>query len=1062
VEATRRLQELAAAHPDVAALRSAASARSPTRLQLAVAHLAGAIRTEMAAALLARRAFRAPDRPLAELEALVSAGAARHRLCSDLLSLGAATFSAAWRWRPEQAALLFANLSQLVGFPLADPPSRLAEAPAPARAGWAHLAECPSVTGLFLAALTQGWPWDLALGAFGFPGGGAISSDCRSFAPDAAPAASGGASLLSLPLGPATVSVYLVNNACVFLRSTARLCPPRTPCASGIRMVHSCRPGRGSFPSLFAPDYIRIHPDADGVVRPPDFQVGSLYDARHKWDRLVGPLSGEARAVLSGFMQYPRTSHAAFVARSRNHASWTDNAPARKALGPKLGGYIYSGVLETVDPRFPAPAIVEPLGVVPKNGDPPFRLITDSRRGNKSLAKWPVKFTTVASLVRRVQYGDFGIGSDVRDAYHCFPKGGCGGGAYSVRMVFVRRNGSREWRKVTRLGCTPGTCTGTCDKARSGVDLDGMLARFATSHFGETPAGSPLGVLMLELRRHFARRSPPSLRGQVDSASWVDDLLLLFKSVYHGRCGGTLAGCPTCLRTKLLADELEDYWLWLAAELGLPLSADKRQRASQIWEYSGILFDSIRGLLLIPDRKLAKVMASLTEVAGALHITARALASVAGRLLHYSLCIRHLRPFIPSFWAIVGCEGEPDYDRTITVSAELRSLCTYLLSSVSVYAPRGVTMWPFVASSLYAALLRGDASAARVRVITYDASIKSGWGAGLQTSEDPSLRIFSGTYPPGTDRSVQVHNEGHAGALALAAAERLADLSDSVIILRNDCAPALSALEFGSTRSPPLQEHAMTIARLCASHNATCLFLHVPGTSLVSEGIDAASRAGAEAERGPACAPALRDTIHAFAARHGWSISVDLFATAENAIAPRFFSRYPEPTAEAFDALSVPSWNASPCPFCSRCHREVFFAFPPPALLPQFIAKAKADGARGLVLTPTAITGDHWGSLLRASVPVDGNSYLAIKHPRRLLHHAGTFSASELALFAVDFGPVASDSRPLSPPCPLSYSARPHAPPPSLPSDPALAAVRHDLQRSLHPRALPPDPPPDL
>ena len=115
--------------------------------------------------------------------------------------------------------------------------------------------------------------------------------------------------------------------------------------------MHSCRPGRGSFPSRFAPDYIRIHPDADGVVRPPDFQVGSLYDARHKWDKLIGP--GEARAVLSGFMQYPRISHAVFLARSKNHATWTDNDPARKALGPKLGGYIYSGALDpTNSPTF--------------------------------------------------------------------------------------------------------------------------------------------------------------------------------------------------------------------------------------------------------------------------------------------------------------------------------------------------------------------------------------------------------------------------------------------------------------------------------------------------------------------------------------------------------------------------------------------------------------------------------------------------------------------------------------------------------------------------------------
>ena len=1064
-----RLAAWAATYADVAELRRAASARSPTRLQLAVAQLSSAIRTEMAAALMARRALHVGDRPASELEALIQAGADRHRLCADLVSLGAATFAASWRWLPAQTDLLLSSLTELAGPPTPGSAGSPSALPTPAIAGWAALSECPSATGLFLSSLAAGWDWNDALLAFGFQGGGAISADCRTFAPAGSCQASGTGTLRTLPLGKAVVSVFLVDGACALLRSSSRLCPPREPCRGGIRMVTTTRP-RGPYPSLFAPDYIRVPVDELGVPRPPDFQVGALFDNRHKWDSLIGPLAGEARAVLSGFMQYPRASHAVFVARSKNHKSWTDNEPARRALGFKLGGYIYSGVIETVDPRFPAPSIVEPLGVVPKIGDPPWRLITDSRRGNECLAKWPVKFTTVTGLVRRVRYGDFGIGSDIRDAYHCFPKGGCGGGAYKVRMVFIKKNGSREWRWTTRLGCTPETCTGTCDKSRSGVDLDGMLARFASAHFGEKPAGSPLGVLMLELRRYFARRSSfsgglPRGRhvpggGRVDSASWVDDMLLLLKSRYHGRCGGTANGCKTCADTKELADLLEEHWLWLAAELGLPLSEDKRQRAAQIWEYSGILFDSIKGLLLIPDRKLAKVTASLLELGSKVTATARELASVAGRLLHYSICIQHVRPFVPAFWAIMGSDGEPDVtnsallDRELLVTDELRALCTYLTSTIKVYAPRGVCMWPFVASSLYAALLRGDASGAKVRALSYDASIASGWGLGVQTSEDTTLRIFSGTYPQGTDCTVQVHNEGHAGALALAAADMTVDLTDSIIILRNDCAPALSALEFGSAGSMELQAHAMCIARLCAQRGATCLFLHVPGTTLMAEGIDAASRAGAAQELGPACGNELLGIIRSRAAMLRWRISVDLFASAANAVVPRFFSRYPEPGAEAVDALSVPSWNASPCPGCGGCHREVFFAFPPDGLLGQFVAKARADGARGFVLTPTAVTGDHWGSLLQAAVPVGGEPYLPIKHPLRLLRHHHGLSASELALFAVDFrldqGEARmADSRTITMPCDTAYASRPRAAFHAHAPDPALAEVRHELQRRL-------------
>jgi hypothetical protein len=274
----------------------------------------------------------------------------------------------------------------------------------------------------------------------------------------------------------------------------------------------------------------------------------------------------------------------------------------------------------------------------------------------------------------------------------------------------------------------------------------------------------------------------------------------------------------------------------------------------------------------------------------------------------------------------------------------------------------------------------------------------------------------------------------------------------AIIILRNDSSGALAALEYGSTCSPPLQEHAMTIARLCATHNATCLFLHVPGSVLIAEGIDDASRGGAAPELGPACRAPLRSTIHSFAARHWWTIFIDLFASASNTLTGRFFSRFPEPGAEAADAFSGSDWNASTCPSCGLLHREVFSAFPPPSLLPQFLAKARADGARGIVLTPTAVTGGHWNKLIRAALPLDGLAYQPIKHPMPLLQHCGGFSTSELALFAVDFGPGAFDSRSFSSPCPSAALPRPPPPPSALPADPALSAVRQSLQRSLrHP-----------
>jgi hypothetical protein len=70
---------------------------------------------------------------------------------------------------------------------------------------------------------------------------------------------------------------------------------------------------------------------------------------------------------------------------------------------------------------------------------------------------------------------------------------------------------------------------------------------------------------------------------------------------------------------------------------------------------------------------------------------------------------------------------------------------------------------------------------------------------------------------------------------------------------------------------------------------------------------------------------------------------------------PRFFARYAEPDAKGVDAMSQTSWFSSACPHCRKCHWENFHAFPPQALIPAFIRKATADGARGIVVVPYAV-----------------------------------------------------------------------------------------------------------
>lgn len=71
-----------------------------------------------------------------------------------------------------------------------------------------------------------------------------------------------------------------------------------------------------------------------------------------------------------------------------------------------------------------------------------------------------------------------------------------------------------------------------------------------------------------------------------------------------------------------------------------------------------------------------------------------------------------------------------------------------------------------------------------------------------------------------------------------------------------------------------------------------------------------------------------------------WGIfTIDLFATRLNRKCRHFYSRYPQPDAEAVDAFTV--WE-----------NEIFYAFPPFALIARTLQKIVADKAEGTVVVP--------------------------------------------------------------------------------------------------------------
>ena len=274
------------------------------------------------------------------------------------------------------------------------------------------------------------------------------------------------------------------------------------------------------------------------------------------------------------------------------------------------------------------------------------------------------------------------------------------------------------------------------------------------------------------------------------------------------------------------------------------------------------------------------------------------------------------------------------------------------------YGTVGQPLWPVVPSSLYGALLAREETDTRFLVITFDASVH-GWGAVLRTSPDqPGVEVVScfcfaadllgGSFiePSALPDCPAVH----AGFLATQAASQLFPLADSTVLIRSDCLggtgcdlrPAegvvsltsASSSEHGVAAQPPLHGPRGHAAAVPARASAV----------LKAEGVDCLSRETARARLASESLPALLIVVMAEANRRLDSpISLDLFATADKTLVPRF-ARHPKPLAPAkrADALAQTNWGWSRCS-CWLMHRECAFLFS----ATRDLARVCGEGALG-------------------------------------------------------------------------------------------------------------------
>ena len=212
-----------------------------------------------------------------------------------------------------------------------------------------------------------------------------------------------------------------------------------------------------------------------------------------------------------------------------------------------------------------------------------------------------------------------------------------------THRAFEAAAAALQVRPAAARGVRPGSCCCTCDKACNGMELDRCLARLAVAHFGQAPAGSPLNCIALCLLRHTALRSPASGERRGDAVTTGNAVVwssitgrgLHLSQAGQGPVGLLRArGWVPRLPRAPSAEAVDASWVELCGRLGVPLNLDKRQRCPQQVEYVGVLFDTLRGLLLILPERLKKLLACRKEWAELQCVTARFIESVWGRMLH--------------------------------------------------------------------------------------------------------------------------------------------------------------------------------------------------------------------------------------------------------------------------------------------------------------------------------------------------------------------------------------------------------------------------------------------
>lgn len=349
---------------------------------------------------------------------------------------------------------------------------------------------------------------------------------------------------------------------------------------------------------------------------------------------------------------------------------------------------------------------------------------------------------------------------------------------------------------------------------------------------------------------------------------------------------------------------------------------------AQIWNFLGLTIDTVEGKVLIPEEKLVRYIANIETILSKRQLPIRELASVAGKIVSVMRAFAPALIFLRSSFALIGSvtDGAEGWSTVVELTAEARQDLIWVRDHLR--SCNGRFAW----------------RPAQIVILATDAASSVGWGATLKCQGSPLLKA-QGQWSQ-SDREQDIYILEMRAILNSIRAfkdklrgKRIQILTDNMI-----CRHTLPA----GSRIQELRMLVKEIHHLVMSLDATIVDVAWIPTEL-NVIPDHLSR--------------LIDTNDWVVTEATWAmifstwpkLTVDRFASSENARLPKFNTRFAHPLCQMYNCMAQ-DWSQQD---------GMSYACPPMAMIGQVLQLIAQQRSKAVVVVPYWPQQPWWPRLQR-------------------------------------------------------------------------------------------------